>query len=126
MDPRSVSAQSWRAYRIAFRNLAQRAREVQVLVGRQGLERDMVEALLLDMEKAHVAYKAARDRLAQELLESADRPQDARLRSILHDTTSPRVKELARLIWELKGRPANTAEADWLSAEEILRRAQAA
>ena len=121
-----VLAQHWKAYRTAFRGFAQKARFVQLLEGRENVQRDAMESALLEMEKARVAYNAARDRLAQELLKSSARPQDTRFRAAMQSTDAPRVKELAQLIWELTGRPEDTADDDWRRAEEILRRAQAA
>jgi hypothetical protein len=35
--------------------------------------------------------------------------------------TEKRIKELAKKIWEKKGKPSGTAQADWREAERIIR-----
>ncbi len=37
-----------------------------------------------------------------------------------HYETNRRIKELARKIWEKKGRPSGTANEDWKEAERII------
>lgn len=75
-----------------------------------------METALLDMERARLAYTAARDALAQHLspaLTQAKRPKPGN------------VSGIAELLWEVAGRPDGTAQKDWLRAEEIARRAAA-
>ncbi len=121
-----VQAQRWKAYRIAFRDFALKAGVVQRLVGRQDVRLEAIETALVEMEKARVGYNAARDKLAQELLDSSGDADVARFRAALSTIDPPQVKELARLIWELTGKPSGTADDNWRRAEEILRRSLAA
>ena len=68
------------------------------------------------MERARLAYTAARDALARQLLPSL--PQELR-------PEPADVKGIAELLWEIAGRPEGTAQKDWFRAEEIARRAAA-
>jgi len=80
-----------------------------------------VEAALLDVERARMEYNAARDLLAQHLtgeIAAID------LKSIAVPELR-RVRETARLLWELAGRPKGTADSDWHRAEHLVRAASA-
>ena len=77
-----------------------------------------IDVALLDLEKARVNYNQHRDILAQ-VLSSSELP----------DSTEPhseRVSEIARLRWELAGKPEGTDDENWYRAEDIVRRATAA
>jgi hypothetical protein len=80
--------------------------------------RDLVEAALLEVEKAKAAHNAARDRLAAHLSEGIAAQDAANTRP-----EEQLIREKARLLWELSGKPQGTAEADWLGAERLVRSA---
>ena len=81
-----------------------------------------IEAALLQVERARMDYNAARDRLAQHL---AGRISVIDLKSIAVPEQR-RVRETARLLWELAGKPKGTADSDWHRAEHLVRAASAA
>ena len=80
-------------------------------------DRARVEMALLEAEKARLAYNAARDLLVAQMLAGPQPaqalPQDGKVRAI------------ARLLWELGGKPDGTALADWLKAERLVESASA-
>ncbi|MDE3196588.1 MAG: DUF2934 domain-containing protein [Acidobacteriota bacterium] len=73
------------------------------------------------VEQAKAAYNAARDRVAEQLAVSPK----AKSIVTLHNEEA-QIREKARLLWELSGKPQNSAEADWLLAERLVRSAAAA
>jgi hypothetical protein len=85
-------------------------------------DRARAEVDLLEAEKARLQYNAARDLLVAELSgvrpaanpSSQTLPQDRKVRAI------------ALLLWELAGKPADTALTDWLHAERLVKSASAA
>ena len=114
----SVGAEVWAAYTTAFRNFSEKVRNLQRLTD-EPAARAEIEAAVLAVEKARIEYSRARDAAAELLLESP-------LRTSLSggENSSPaHTAEIAELLWKGAGRPEGTAEADWLRAEEIIRRA---
>jgi hypothetical protein len=67
---------------------------------------------LLEAEKARLAYNAARDLLVAQMVgfQPAPKPAD---QSVLQDG---KVRAVARILWELAGKPDGTAVADWLQS----------
>jgi DUF2934 family protein len=78
-----------------------------------------IDVALLDLEKARVNYNQHRDILAQQLLSSSQLPDSS-------EPHADRVSEIARLRWELAGKPEGTDDENWYRAEDIVRRATAA
>lgn len=78
--------------------------------------RSLVESALLEVEKAKAAHNAARDRLAAHLTGQVSAMDEADKRS-----EEQRIRDKARLLWELSGKPQGSAEADWLGAERLVR-----
>jgi len=68
-----------------------------------------IDAAVLEVEKARQAHSIARDQLARELV----RPPAAR-------TGEHHIRETARLLWEVAGRPEGSAERDWRRAEQLV------
>jgi hypothetical protein len=116
---RSVETDAWTAYNRAFRDFSEKVRMVQTKAANPKAPRAEIEAALLAMEKARLAYSSARDALARQLL----KPQRKTLPEAA--ATSPvHTAEVAELLWESVGRPEGTAQADWYRAEEIIRMAR--
>ncbi len=90
------------------------------------MDQTAVDAALLELEQASIAYKSCRNALAYLLLPPSSRdflsegPDDP---SQLAET---RVRRIAELRWEVRGRPEGTANEDWKRAEEIIQRTAAA
>ena len=103
-------------YRSAWENYDLRLRELQGAT--DGGDCSRIDTLLFSVERARLEYSAARDRLAADML-GAEIGVPA--------TAKPdrRVRDTARLLWELSGKPHGTAENDWLRAERIVRYAGA-
>jgi len=85
-------------------------------------DRARVEVVLFEAEKARLAYNAARDLLVAQTpgLRTAANPPSKTL------PQDGKVRAIARLLWELAGKPDGTALADWLHAERLLQSASAA
>lgn len=99
------------SYRTAFGEYARQLDSLQRLVDGNGARRDIEDALRA-VEEARQAYNSARDRFAQALAASTAKP-----------FTEEQVRQTARLLWELAGRPQGTAENDWQRAEQLVRSA---
>ena len=98
-------------YRSAWAKYDVSLREFQTAVERE--DRGSIERLLFSLERARSQYRAARDRLAAEML-GADV-------SVLPPTpVDYRIRDTAQLLWELSGKPQGTEENDWLRAERIV------
>ena len=108
------------AYWSAFEDFSSKAQQVQLLTENSTGDRKAFETALLELEKAHLAYKDARDAFVRSLLPQQDRPRK-RLQDISGD-----VPAIAELLWESAGRTTGTAEQDWQRAEAIVQRAVAA
>lgn len=115
----------WLEYRDAFENFSSKVRQLQSLTGQTVVGRSEVEASLLAVEQARLAYNQKRDLWARELLRRSARD----LPGARHHTAEweqVRVKAIAELLWHLTGRPKGSAEDDWYRAESIVRRASSA
>lgn len=108
-------------YRYAFENFSRAAKRVQNLTQNPSSDRSAFETALLDLEKAHLTYKSARDALVYSLLplDGATHPPSA---GAAHDPRSD-IQAIAELLWESAGRPDGSAEQDWRRAEAIVQSA---
>jgi hypothetical protein len=100
------------AYRQTFKSYSRKLDALQQLMASGDADKALLEAALLEVEKARVAHNCARDRLAEELVRPPLPPSSA--------ADEHRVREAAQLLWELAGRPEGTAEADWQKAEQLV------
>jgi len=107
------------AYRATFREYSNKLESLQRLMESENIDGDRVEATLLEVETARIAHSCARDRLARELIRSASEllPQPASGVSESH------IRDTARLLWELAGKPEGTAEGDWHKAKKLVQTA---
>lgn len=113
-------------YRCAFEEFSQKAQHVQFLTEHPTGDQKAFEAALLELEKAHLAYKEARDAFVASLLpEDAAQPGHQQPTGSLQDIRED-VPVIAELLWENAGRPTGTSEKDWQRAEAIVKRAVAA
>jgi len=80
-------------------------------------DRGRAEGALFEAEKARLAYNVARDLLVAEM--SGVKPPS--------QTPPPegKVRAIALLLWELAGKPHDTALTDWLHAERLVKSASA-
>jgi len=109
-------------YRTAWEEFVRRTNALQYCFTASEPDRAHVAVALLEAEKARIAYNAARNFLVAQMAglqpaaEAADQalPQEGRVRAI------------ARMLWELAGKPDGTAVADWLQAERVVQSASAA
>jgi hypothetical protein len=107
-------------YRTAFSDFARKVQQARALMAAANPDWQRIDAALLDLEKARVAYNHYRDLLAQEL--STDKaPAHYPLQ-----LQANRVREIAEMRWELAGKPEGTDDDNWYRAEEIVRLAAAA
>jgi len=107
------------AYRSTWLEWARRTDELQQTIDHGNPDQTRLEGLLLAVERSRAAHNEARDRLAQVVGHLPAAP-DA-----IEPTGDGRVRTTARLLWDLSGRPANTAESDWKRAEALVRTAVA-
>ena len=107
------------AYRAAFEDFSRQAKRVQSLAERRAGDYKTFETALVQLEKAHLAYKEARDAFVRSLLPGAVDLPDQR-------GHSSDIAAIAELLWEGAGRPQGTADEDWHRAEAIIERAVAA
>jgi hypothetical protein len=112
------------AYRTAFREYSGKLHALQSLMDSGAAEDGRGEAVLLEIEKARVAYNCARDRLAEELAPRGGGRANGSPE--IRASQEGRVREAARLLWELAGRPQGTAQRDWSRAEQLVHSAHAA
>jgi hypothetical protein len=117
---------AWQAYRIAFADFARKARSMQLLREQQNPDQAAIDAALLEVEKASLVYRNCRDALAHYLLPPSvhDRIWGEQVDS--SQLAADHVRSIAKLRWELRGKPEGTANDDWNRAEEIIRRTAAA
>jgi len=126
MDMKAASAQTRSVladdYRATFREYSNRLESLQRLMESEHVDTARVEATLLEVEKARLAHSCARDRLARSLIQSAAdlMPQPAPGVSHGH------IRDTARLLWELAGKPEGSADRDWHKAEKLVQKAAAA
>jgi hypothetical protein len=116
---RIVKPELWAAYKNAFRVFSEKVRNIQREAAKPVVPPNEIEAAVLAVEKARVAYSNARNAVAKELLES---PPGAVMEP--PESSPAHTAEVAKLLWESGGRPDGTAESDWYRAEEIIRTAR--
>jgi hypothetical protein len=110
------------AYRAAFQEYSAKLDALQRLMSSAAPDRGRIEAALLEVEKARVVHNSARDRLAREMV----RPPLPPAAGVDEGAVDERqVRETARLLWEIAGRPDGTAERDWQRAEKLVHAAVA-
>ncbi|MDP9054454.1 MAG: DUF2934 domain-containing protein [Acidobacteriota bacterium] len=114
------------AYRATFQEYSNKLERLQTLMFSPGLgagsDPALIEAALLEVEASRIAHSCARDRLARELIRSTSSL------GTLHcpRAIQSRIRQTARLLWEVAGCPEGTAESDWYKAEKVVRTAAAA
>lgn len=107
-------------YRSAFEDFSRKAQQAQFLTEHPTGDRKAFETALLELEKAHLAYNAARDAFVRTMLPASQRQDRVR------EDHREDVQAIAELLWEGAGRPTGTAEDDWRRAEAIVNCAVAA
>jgi len=115
--------QLWNEYRATWEAFSRNLDRLQESA--ESGDRGRVEAALLDVETAKSAHNAARDRLAEHLYDRVA-ALDAASNGAPPAGNRPGeelIREKARTLWELSGKPQGTAEADWLLAERLVRSA---
>jgi hypothetical protein len=124
-DESSRKAQALAAYREAFKNFSEKARFMQDMTATRNLDRSLVDAAMLELEKAHTVYIERRNTLAYFLLPSTGRDRVG-VPAPDSEFYKAHVRRVAELLWEVSGRPLGTANDDWHRAEEIIRSVAAA
>lgn len=135
VDQKSLLEQLRADYDAAFRNWTAQVRVLQSVDSGDPQNRGAVEEARRWAEEAASVYREKRNLFLNHVIASRSRrPKRAKLNIserpapavgprqdhlVLADENNP-VRRLARQIWEEAGRPAGTAEQDWLRAEEIL------
>ena len=105
------------AYRATFQEYSSRLDVLQRLMSSAAPDQGRIQAAMVDVENARAAHNSARDRLARELVRPSS-PSSA-------GVDEHQVRETARLLWEIAGRPDGTAECDWQRAEKLVHAATA-
>lgn len=100
------------AYRATFEVYAAKLKVLQSLLDDRNSLSGQIDAAMLAVEQARLAYSCARDRLANELMR-VSAPQGA-------EVDEQRIRSTAHLLWEIAGRPEGTAERDWRQAEKLV------
>jgi hypothetical protein len=111
-------ADLWKYYRLAFVDFSRVARKVQSLKAKTNPNPSEIEAALLELETARLAYNHARDLLAYTLVRPAYATPGDPQRSY-----ATRVKRIAELLWELEGRRDGRSQDHWFRAERIVQSA---
>lgn len=108
-------------YRTAWEDFVRATKAVQDSLIAAEPDRGRAEAALFEAEKARLAYNAARDLLVAEMsrVRPAANPSSQAL------PPEGKVRATALLLWELAGKPNDTALTDWLRAESLLKSASA-
>ncbi len=122
----SAKAEAWRAYRIAFQDFSRKVLNVQALKNQQNVNDANLDLSLVELEKASMTYTSSRNALVQHLLPPS---QWGFLSEGLVDCSqldAARVRRIAELLWDLRGRPEGSADDNWLRAREIIGRTMAA
>jgi DUF2934 family protein len=120
----SPKYKSWTEYRAAFDRLSIQVRQLQKLTAKDKPDPTEIEAALIAVELARQDYNASRDVLAREMLQRSTR-RIPRARHEFPGSDLTRVKAIAKLLWDLTGRPEGKAEENWYRAEDIIRRTHA-
>ena len=108
-------------YRTAWEDFVRATNALQDSLSATEPDRDRAEVALFEAEKARLAYNAARDLLAAEL--AGVRP--AANPSSQIPLQEGKVRAIALLLWELAGKPNDTALTAWLHAERLVKSASA-
>ncbi|MGH9630540.1 MAG: hypothetical protein ACRD7E_19690, partial [Bryobacteraceae bacterium] len=66
----SVQTEAWAAYKRAFRDFSEKVQTFQHQAAKPEVTRLEIEAAILAVEKARLAYRSARDAVAEQLLAS--------------------------------------------------------
>ena len=111
-------------YRKAFQEFAAKVQHVQTLTAQAHVDPEVMQAALVELERAHVNYDACRDRWAQFLL--SDEQEFILEASDTEHAHEDSVRTIAELLWQSAGRPEGTADEDWRKAEDIVKQAAAA
>ncbi len=107
------------AYRSTWLEWARRTDALQQMIDCRTPDPARLEHLLLAVEQSRAAHNETRDRLARALGHSPATPNEAASGDL-------RVRTMARLMWDLAGKPKGTAESDWKRAEIMLETAATA
>lgn len=75
---------------------------------------DRPEELFVAVEAARLKYSAARDQLVARTLNTD-------VSHLAPVSEQSKIRSSARLLWEISGRPGDSAESDWLQAEALVR-----
>ena len=118
--------QAQQEYQKAFEDFAGKVQYVQTLTVQPHVDPKIVEAALLELERAHVHYDQCRDRWAKFLLPAKNRGLAVEPRPDIEHAHEDCIRIIAGLLWESAGRPEGTADEDWRKAEEIVKQAAAA
>lgn len=118
---------------VAFRNWTAQVRVLQSVSAGNPQENGAIEQARRWADETAAVYREKRNLLLEFMMRSQQPTGDARPSSGKEGnagTTEPaaespkarahQVERIARQIWEESGRPAGSAEHDWLQAEEIL------
>jgi Protein of unknown function (DUF2934) len=100
------------AYRTTFQEYSIKLDALQRLMSSATPEGSTIETALLEVEKARLAHSKARDQLARELVRPPLPPAAK--------SGEQHIRETARLLWEMAGRPEGSAERDWRRAEQLV------
>ena len=116
------------AYRTTFQEYSRKLQALQTLMdssapGHGPLDARLLDATLLEVEKARVAHSCARNQLARELLRSPALVV-SRQAPVANDNEG-HIRKTAQLLWEMAGRPEGTADGDWTRAERLVQAAAA-
>ncbi len=113
----SVGLGASTAYKMAFQYFSEKVRTLQLLRVKPGVTRAEIKAAILGVEKARISYSRSRNAVAQQLLDST--PNSGLPAGL--DSAPAYTSDVAELLWDCAVRPEGAAEADWYSAEEIVR-----
>lgn len=103
-------------YRIAWEDFVRATNALQNSLIATEPDRSRAEVALFEAEKARLAYNAARDLLVAEM--AGIQPA---VKSYSQPPQEGKVRAIALLLWELAGKPDDTALLDWLHAERLVK-----
>jgi hypothetical protein len=106
------------AYRATFEEYTRKLDTLQRLMSSGASNSNQIESALLEVEKARLEHSRARDVLAGKWIGPELPP--------LPSVNERHIRETARLLWEVAGRPDGTAECDWQRAEQVHKAASLA
>jgi hypothetical protein len=109
-------------YRTTWEEFVRATNALQDSLTATAPDRARAEVALFEAEKARLAYNAARDLLVVQMA-GPRAAANAPLPALPQDG---KVRTVARLLWEVAGKPDGTDLADWLRAERLVQSASAA